>query len=94
MSKKRSILYLLYKKLQSTLAVHTNGFSLVTSFGTHSNSLLTDSITFFHGWVEGAKIAKSTFTGTIEACRSIWERSVASLTHAFATFAVTTKKIH
>ena len=92
MSKKRSILYLLYKKLQSTLAVHTDGFSLVTSFGTCGNSLLTDSITFFHSWVEGAKVAKSTFTGTIKCSRSIGEERMTRFALALATFTVMKKK--
>ena len=71
--KKRYKVYQSFKKSQSTFAVHTDGFSLVTSFGTHSNSLLTDSITFFNSWVEGAKIAKSTFASTIKFSGTIGE---------------------
>ena len=79
------------QKIQLTLAVQTNGFSLVTCFGTCCNSLLTDSVTFFNSWVEGAKIAKSTFASTIKFSGTIGEEWMTRFTLALTAFAVIIK---
>ena len=74
-----------------TFAVQTNGFSLIASFGTGSNTILAIDITFFNGWVIGAKVAKTTLTGTIKTSRTIREIVFTSCTLTFGTFSVINK---
>ena len=71
--------------------VHTDDFSLAASFSTGGNSVLTIDITVLDGWVIGAKVAKTTLTGTIITSRTIGEVVSTSCTLTFGTFSVINK---
>ena len=53
-----------------SFAVQTDGFSLVTSFGTGLNSIFAINITVFHCWVVRAKGTKSALSGAIVTSRT------------------------
>ena len=69
-----------------SFAVQTDGFSLIASFGTGLNSILTINITVFHSWVVRAKGTKSTLTGTVVTSRTFRAKvTLAGLASSFVT---------